>query len=132
MKKFTKVLEEIENGRFFKVNAEVELILPADNEGEAGYLADSILVSIENGSNYQINNIDATDERVNENIEMYKGKQGEVMGDGKTPEEIIELSWKNEFGDAIPNMDDRMEFYHQMRKEGYETQLIFKALKGKF
>ena len=43
MKKFTKVLEDIENGRFFKVNAEIELIIPADNEGEAGYLSDSIL-----------------------------------------------------------------------------------------
>jgi len=132
MKKFTKVLEEIENGRFFKVNAQVELIIPADNEGEAGYLSDSILSSIEYGSNYQIDNIDATDERIDENMELYQGKQGEMMGDGKTPEEIIELSWKNEFGDAIPDMDQRMEFYHEMRKAGYETEVIFKALKGKF
>lgn len=132
MKKFTKVLEDIENGRFFKVNAEVELILPAENEGEAGYLSDSILSSIEHGSNYQINNIDVTDERIDENMELYPGKQIEEMGDGKTPEEIIELSWKTEFGDAIPNMDDRMEFYHNMRKEGYDSKLIFKALKGKF
>ena len=132
MKKFTKVLEEIENGRFFKVNAQVELIIPADNEGEAGYLSDSILSSIEYGSNYQIDNIDATDERVDENMELYQGKQGEMMGDGKTPEEIIELSWKNEFGDSIPDMDQRMEFYHDMRKAGYDGHLIFKALKGKF
>ena len=27
---------------------------------------------------------------------------------------------------------ERMEFYHEMRKAGYETELIFKALKGKF
>ena len=102
MKKFTKVLEDIENGRFFKVNAEIELILPAENEGEAGYLSDSILSSIEYGSNYQINNIDSTEERIEENMEIYKHKQ-EMMGDGKTPEEIIELAWKNEFGDAIPD-----------------------------
>lgn len=132
MKKFTKVLEDIENGRFFKVNAEVELIIKADNEGEAGYLSDSILSSIEYGSNYQINNIDATDERIDENMEIYQNKNPEIMGDGKTPEEIIELSWKAEFGDAIPDMDQRMEFYHEMRKAGYETELIFKALKGKF
>ena len=132
MKKFTKVLEDIENGRFFKVNAEVELIIEADNEGEAGYLSDSILSSIEYGSNYQINNIDATDERIDENMEIYQNKNPEIMGDGKTPEEIIELAWKAEFGDAIPDMDQRMEFYHEMRKAGYETELIFKALKGKF
>jgi hypothetical protein len=132
MKKFTKVLEDIENGRFFKVNAEVELIIEADNEGEAGYLSDSILSSIEYGSNYQINNIDATDERIDENMEIYQNKNPEIMGDGKTPEEIIELAWKSEFGDAIPDMDQRMEFYHEMRKAGYETELIFKSLKGKF
>jgi hypothetical protein len=132
MKKFTKILEEIENGRFFKVNAEVELIIPADNEGEAGYLSDSILSSIENGADYRIINIDETDERIDENMELYQGKQGQMMGGDKTPEEIIELSWKNEFGDSIPNMDQRMEFYHDMRKAGYDGQLIFKALKGKF
>jgi|TARA_B110000285_G_C14582920_1_gene362957 hypothetical protein len=131
MKKFTKVLEDIENGRFFKVNAEIELILPAENEGEAGYLSDSILSSIEYGSNYQINNIDSTEERIEENMEIYQDKQ-ETMGDGKTPEEIIELAWKNEFGDAIPDIEQRMEFYHDMRSDGYETELIFKSLKGKF
>ena len=132
MKKFTKILEEIENGRFFKVSAEVELILPADNEGEAGYLSDSILASIEYGADYRIINIDVTDEGIDENMELYQSKQGQMMGDGKTPEEIIELSWKNEFGDSIPNMDQRMEFYHDMRKAGYDSQLIFKTLKGKF
>ena len=132
MKKFTKILEEIENGRFFKVNAEVELIIPADNEGEAGYLSDSILSSIENGADYRIINIDETDERIDENMELYQGKQGQMMGGDKTPEETIELSWKNEFGDSIPDMDQRMEFYHDMRKAGYDGQLIFKALKGKF
>lgn len=132
MKKFTKILEEIENGRFFKVNAEVELIIPADNEGEAGYLSDSILASIENGADYRIINIDETDERIDENMELYQGKQGQMMGDSKTPEEIIELSWEDEFGDSIPDMDQRMEFYHDMRKAGYDGQLIFKTLKGKF
>ena len=54
MKKFTKILEEVENERFYKVDAQVELIIPAENEGEAGYLADSILASIEYGSEYII------------------------------------------------------------------------------
>jgi hypothetical protein len=66
MKKFTKVLEEVENGRFYKVIAQVELIIPAENEGEAGYLADSALSSIENGSNYTIDNIEQTDERISD------------------------------------------------------------------
>ena len=125
MKKFTKVLEDINNGRFFKVNAEVELIIPADNEGEAGYLSDSILSSIEYGSNYQINNIGATDERVDES-EVYQDKD-------KTPEEIIQLAWEKEFGDTLSHDGtERMEFYHKMRREGYDGKLIFKALKDKF
>ncbi len=132
MRKFTKILEEIENGKFYKVNAEIELIIPADNEGEAGYLSDSILSSLENGSNYQIINIDETDERITEHMELYKGKQGPFQEDKKTPEETIELTWEAEFGDSLPTMDQRMEFYHDMRKAGYDSQLVFKTLKGKF
>ena len=132
MRKFTKILEEIENGKFYKVNAEIELIIPADNEGEAGYLSDSILSSLENGSNYQIINIDETDERITEQMELYKGKQGPFQEDNRTPEEIIESTWKAEFGDSLPTMDQRMEFYHNMRKAGYDSQLVFKTLKGKF
>ena len=64
MKKFTKILEEVENERFYKVTAQVELIIPAENEGEAGYMSDSILASIEYGSNYTIDLIDETDERI--------------------------------------------------------------------
>lgn len=64
MKKFTKILEEVESERFYKVTAQVELIIPAENEGEAGYISDSILASIEYGSNYTIDLIDETDERI--------------------------------------------------------------------
>ena len=64
MKKFTKILEEVESERFYKVTAQVELIIPAENEGEAGYMSDSILASIEYGSNYTIDLIDETDERI--------------------------------------------------------------------
>jgi len=64
MKKFSKILEDVESERFYKVTAQVELIIPAENEGEAGYMSDSILASIEYGSNYTIDLIDETDERV--------------------------------------------------------------------
>jgi hypothetical protein len=63
MKKFTKVLEEVENNKFYKITAEIELIVKADNEGEAGYLSDSILGGIEEQLNYSIINIEkASDE----------------------------------------------------------------------
>jgi hypothetical protein len=68
MKKFTKFLEELENENFYKVDAQVELIIPAENEGEAGYLADSILSSLEYGSEYVIDNIDQTEKRIEDSI----------------------------------------------------------------
>ena len=67
MKKFTKILEEVENERFYKITAQVELVIPSENEGEAGYLADSILASIEYGSEYIIDNIEQT-EKLEESI----------------------------------------------------------------
>jgi hypothetical protein len=74
MKKFTKILEEVENERFYKVTAQVELIIPAENEGEAGYMSDSILASIEYGSNYTIDLIDETDERITESKSAIKSE----------------------------------------------------------
>jgi hypothetical protein len=54
-------IKEVENERFYKVDAQVELIIPAENEGEAGYLSDSILGSIEEQSDYTILNIEEKD-----------------------------------------------------------------------
>lgn len=66
MKKFSKIVENLENG-YYKIEATVELIVQSENSGEAGYLADSILSGIEECSNYTIDNIDQTDERITEN-----------------------------------------------------------------
>jgi len=127
MKKFTKILEEVENERFYKVTAQVELIIPAENDGEAGYMSDSILASIEYGSNYTIDLIDETDERITENIELYQGKQVNPTPED-TPEETIKLTWESEFGDRTPTPTEKMEFYHQMRKAGFDGIMIFKVL----
>lgn len=132
MKRFTKILEEIENGRFFKVDAQVQLIVPAENEGEAGYLSDSILSSIEYGSNYQLMNIDETDERVDENMELYPGKQPVQGPTDLTNDEVIERSFEAEFGDRTPTTQEKMEWYHNMRKEGFDGIQIFKVLKNRF
>lgn len=66
MKKFSKIVENLENG-YYKIEATVELIVQSENSGEAGYLADSILSGIEECSNYTIDLIDQTDERITEN-----------------------------------------------------------------
>lgn len=61
MKKFTKLLEDIEKGKFFKIKADVELVIPADNEGEASYIADSTLAGIKNMGEYTISNVEKTE-----------------------------------------------------------------------
>jgi len=57
MKKFTKILENIIDQKYFEITAEVKLLVKAENEGEAGYLGDSILGGIEEQSDFIIQNI---------------------------------------------------------------------------
>jgi hypothetical protein len=134
MKKFTKILEGLNDRRFFKIEANIELIVEADNEGEAGYISDSILGGIEEQFTYTIINIDETEDRVVESsgMELYPGKQGAQPNDNKTPEENIELMWESEFGDRVPTATEKMEWYHQMRNMGYDGIMIFNTLKNKF
>lgn len=113
MKKFTKVLEDIVNLKRFVISTEIELIIEAENEGEAGYLADSILSGIEEQNSYTILNIAETDEVIKE-----------------SKEEVLAL-WKKEFGDTKPSGDEKMEFYHKLRLKGFSGSLIFKQLIGK-
>ena len=132
MKKFTKIIEQIESGKFFKVEIDVELVIPADNLGEASYIADSTMASIKNVSEYVISSVEETSkEYVLENMELYPGKQGLPMEDNKTPEEVIELSWETEFGDRTPRSTEKLEFYHNLRKTGFDGLLIHKVLKNK-
>ena len=56
MKKFTKINENVK--KTYKVLVELELIIEAENEGEAGYISDSILSGIEKQDSYSINNIE--------------------------------------------------------------------------
>jgi hypothetical protein len=58
MKKFTKVVENQNNEKYFEISCELKLIVKATNEGEAGYIGDSILGAIEEQSEYTILNID--------------------------------------------------------------------------
>jgi hypothetical protein len=106
MKKFTKILEEVENERFYKVTAQVELIIPAENEGEAGYMSDSILASIEYGSNYTIDLIDETDERITESKSAIKS---EIEGnDYQMVSGIIDILNK------VKDKENRMEIAKDM------------------
>lgn len=69
MKRFTKIVENNESERYFKVQSEVELLIKADNEGEAGYIADSQLGSIKDQSEFRISNI----------VEITKDEYNKIM-----------------------------------------------------
>jgi len=60
MKKFSKILENNDE-KYFKIEAKIELLIPANNEGEASYKADSILAGVENKSEYVISNVEKCD-----------------------------------------------------------------------
>ena len=57
MRKFTKILENIAEQKYFEIKAEVTLVVKAENEGEAGYLTDSILGGIEEQTDFIVQNI---------------------------------------------------------------------------
>jgi hypothetical protein len=60
MKRFSKIYENSQSEKTYKISATVEIEVKAENEGEAGYLADSILGSIEDGVGFTIENIEET------------------------------------------------------------------------
>jgi hypothetical protein len=114
MKKFSKILEEVGDERFYKVDAQVELIIPAENEGEAGYLADSILASIEYGSEYIIDNIDSTEKRVDESIKSeLKGNDYQMVSG------IIDILKK------VKDKENRMEIADSMISQFKKEKIKF-------
>ena len=121
MKKFTKILEDNSNERFYKVDAQVELIIPAENEGEAGYLADSILASIEYGSEYIIDNIDQTEKRIDDNITESKSDiKKEIKGnDYQMVSGIIDILKK------VKDKENRMEIANDMVAQFKKEKIKF-------
>ena len=112
MKKFTKVLEELESESFYKVDAQVELIIPAENEGEAGYLADSILSSIEYGYEYVIDNIDQTEKRIEESI-IFESKS-KIKTELKDNNDYQMVSGIIDILKKVKDKENRMEIANDM------------------
>jgi hypothetical protein len=126
MKKFSKIIESINSSKFYKITSEVELIIPADNEGEASYIADSTLSSTRNISNYIISSIEETsNDYMKENI-----LTSDINLD-KTLQDQIEYHWENEFMEKTPTSIEKLEFYHKLRKLGFNSDMIFKVLGDK-
>ena len=123
MKKFTKVLEELESESFYKVDAQVELIIPAENEGEAGYLADSILASIEYGSEYVIDNIDQTEKRIEESI-IFESKS-KIKTELKDNNDYQMVSGIIDILKKVKDKENRMEIANDMVTQFKKEKIKF-------
>jgi len=150
MKLFSKIVESSQSTKHYKVQAEIELMISATNQGEASYLGDSILASTKNQSEYTIKSVEEVSE-----MELKESFVGTVAAVGDinlsnlayhpeeirplqydvpndlAPEDKILTTWTNTFGDRVPTNDEKMEFYHQLRKLGFDGVLIFNTLKEK-
>ena len=133
MNTFTKLVEQNESSKKYKVAAYVVLKFEAENEGEAGYKADSIIEVLDNYDSHIINNIEEInpfDANLNENNLIDISELFRKMPKELSPEERIQRAWKEKFEDKEVSTDDKFEFYHQARKT-YEGDTILKALNGK-
>lgn len=133
MKRFSKLVESIESEKYFKVSAQIELIFKSENEGEAGYLADSELGSLESQIDFRISDISEVSQDEYKKLTLTES-YGVFVGDlpkEMTPEQKILATWESEFGNRTPTTTEKMEFYHQMRESGFDRMVIIDTLKDK-
>lgn len=142
MNKFTHILEKNASKKYYRVKAEIDLSINADNEGEASYIADSSLASIDNQSGYNIRSIEEISEedfrKVNENNELSCDPFGRPfinnpddendVWENWDDEKKMKIYWKTLFGDASPNSIEKMEFYHKMRQNNIDKNIIYKFI----
>jgi hypothetical protein len=132
MKKFTKLLEN-SYIKYYEVSAEIKLVFSAQSYGEAGYLADSELGSLESQIDFTISDISEVSQdeykkmTLTESYGVFTGDLPKEM----TPEQKILATWESEFGSRTPNTTEKMEFYHQMREAGFDGMVILDTLKDK-
>jgi hypothetical protein len=117
MKKFTKVLES-KIDKSYRIDATIELMLSAENEGEAGYQADYILAAVDNVETYEILLIDS---------DVKKVDKKEVE---KDPNDLIE-KWNSKFSEKEANEFDKYKWFSDMKEEGFKLSDIYELIRKK-
>lgn len=139
MDKFSLIVENTENQKYFKVRSEVDLVIQATSEGEASYIADSTLASIKGQSGYNIGGVEEVNKEefgeLMENIRRDTFGRPIIVGEPEeeTDEEKIINTWGALFGDdlnqgRIPTETEKMEFYRRMRNAGIDGILIHRVI----
>lgn len=122
MKKFSKILEDNSNEKHYKVFAKIQLIIPAENEGEAGYISDSVLASVDYNYDYTIDLIEETDERISDSFvkESKSDIKKEIKGnDYQMVSGIIDILKK------VKDKDNRMEIANDMISQFKREKIKF-------
>ena len=132
MKRFTKLVESIESEKYYKVSSEVDLIIKAENEGEAGYKADSDLGSIPTHSDFRIIDISEITKEEFANLRVTEAAVSAVEKEKEqTAEQKILTEWSVEFGDRPPTAIEKFEFYRRLRDQKFDADVIMNTLKDK-
>ena len=144
MNKFTFIVEKLENQRYYKIKADVDLSIKAESKGEASYISDSTLASIDNQSGYNINVIEEISEdeyaKLNENVNDKSDPFGRPftfepentdVWENWTDDKKMMNYYETLFGDRTPSGVEKMEFYHKMRQNNIDKDLIYKFLSQK-
>ena len=124
MKKFSKIFEEYISKKFYKATCQVELIVEADTEGDAGQMVDFDLGGLEYLSDFRIQELTEITK------DEYKQKSLTESTKILTNESILS-NWNNKFGEKNPSLSQKMEFYHLLRMAGFDKEVILESLKGK-
>jgi hypothetical protein len=118
MKKFSKILENIEGEKSFKVDAHINLVIKASNEGEAAYLADSALSSVKNQSQYTIDNIEETQdqpiETIGENLDLQENS-AKLFAEWLRHNCVISSDEGYYYGDEIYDVDGIYKIYRSKK-----------------
>lgn len=123
MKKFTKLLEN-SYIKYYEVSAEIKLVFSAQSYGEAGYLADSELGSIESQTDFRISDISEITKEEYQKVKITESVDSKDI----TAEQKIEADWKETFDNRVPSKTEEMEFYHQMRLKKFDGILVLQVI----
>jgi hypothetical protein len=123
MRSFSKLVNNLESKKFYKVQTKLDLVLRANDIKEASLLAEESTQSFNEKSDFQILKVQEVTK--NEYNELLVNEKISLTGDR------ILNSWNKFFGDNNPSILEKMEFYHLMRIRGFESSTIQSALEGK-
>lgn len=143
MNKFSFLLEKLESQKYYNIKADIDLSIKAENEGEASYVSDTTLASIDNQSGYNIRSIEEITEeefnKLNENKDItlrdpfgrpfiYNKEDENDVWENWDDEKKMKTYWETLFGDRCPNSLEEMEFYHHMRQNNISKDLIYRFI----